>query len=341
MTISIHPDTLCVGASFVYDAVQNRLREKVFSPPEKSRREPSRRGRVNGISKKSARRLSRKGVSGRPRAMLTLTYPSDFPPADVAKRHLRAFLKRLFRRFPRIGVLWRLEFQKRGAPHFHLLVQGVFAVPFLRVIAALAWIQGTRRWGIKHNHPKASYRHGVQVDELMSGDRKEAYYIAKYISKEQYWPDSGRMWGRERWREYHEWVYHVKHFPGARIYKILQALTLEYGPVWTLARFQYRMLRRALVDDEFYEKLTSLSKYRGVYIYDLEELNDEFSAEFRGACGSGQEDQYENWPVDARCDGIFHGGEQGFIPSGRSGSGCSDGEIRQGLLFSQSGEVPN
>jgi len=189
-----------------------------------------------------------------------------------------------------VGVLWRLEFQKRGAPHFHILVQGVFALPFLRVVAARAWIQGTSRWGVKHDHPKSSYRYGVRVDDLASGDRKEAFYIAKYLSKMQYWPGSGRMWGCERWREYHEWVYHVKHFPGARIYHALEAITGEYGPVWTLARFQYRILRRALGDPEFYERLTRFSDYTGVYKFNNGGAGDEVSDQFRGTDCRNEED---------------------------------------------------
>jgi hypothetical protein len=38
------------------------------------------------------------------------------------KRHLEALKKRLMRRFPDIRGIWFLEFQRRGAPHFHLLI---------------------------------------------------------------------------------------------------------------------------------------------------------------------------------------------------------------------------
>lgn len=60
-------------------------------------------------------------------AMVTLTYPTDWltvaPNGKAAKRHLKAFRKRFIRAW---GVdllaIWKLEFQRRGAPHFHLLM---------------------------------------------------------------------------------------------------------------------------------------------------------------------------------------------------------------------------
>ncbi len=55
--------------------------------------------------------------------MVTLTYPADWSKdGKTVKLHLRAFLKRLLRKWPGIQGVWFLEFQKRGAPHFHLLL---------------------------------------------------------------------------------------------------------------------------------------------------------------------------------------------------------------------------
>jgi len=56
--------------------------------------------------------------------MVTLTYPDNFETDDKAvKRHLELLRKRMERAFgkkPR-GI-WALEFQERGAPHFHLFI---------------------------------------------------------------------------------------------------------------------------------------------------------------------------------------------------------------------------
>lgn len=60
-------------------------------------------------------------------AMVTLTYPGDWetvaPNGAVVKQHLNAF----FRRFERawgaeIICVWKIEFQSRGAPHFHIMM---------------------------------------------------------------------------------------------------------------------------------------------------------------------------------------------------------------------------
>lgn len=53
---------------------------------------------------------------------VTLTYPDAYPDAKTAKRHLKAWRKRLERRIGKVAVIWKLEFQARGAPHFHLAI---------------------------------------------------------------------------------------------------------------------------------------------------------------------------------------------------------------------------
>ncbi|MBI5161193.1 MAG: hypothetical protein HY996_07260 [Micrococcales bacterium] len=58
-------------------------------------------------------------------AVITLTYPGDWravaPDGAMAKRHLAALRKRYAREFgnPLRGV-WKMEFQARGAVHFHI-----------------------------------------------------------------------------------------------------------------------------------------------------------------------------------------------------------------------------
>lgn len=316
---------LQVGASFRYDAQSGKLVEKVYSPPGKDFRKEIRRGVVTGLSKRSAGRLIKTGLRGRPRAMLTLTYPAHFPDAKKAKGHLRAFLKRLFRRFPRIGILWRMEFQKRGAPHFHLLIQGVFAHSFLRVVAQRAWVGGTRRWGIKHDQPKASFLYGVRLDNLASGDGKETLYIAKYLSKPGFAPLCGRVWGKCRWREYYDWIYHVKHFAGARIYRLLAFITGEYGPTWRLSLWQYRKLRKLLSepDSEAFETY-SCYNYMWQDINQLEEDGNADTTEFQGDGFDEEAYRLERQKLEYHTDCLFRG-HDGFIFPGWSGPGCCYG----------------
>jgi len=56
---------------------------------------------------------------------VTLTYPCEYPTVARAKRDLKIFLQRLNRKFEKAGLIWKLEPQQRGAPHYHLLVWGI------------------------------------------------------------------------------------------------------------------------------------------------------------------------------------------------------------------------
>lgn len=128
---------------------------------------------------------------------LTLTYPSLFPSQpSVYTGHFAAFLKRLKRTFPKSSALWKLEFQKRGAPHYHLLV---FGVPFIaRDWLSRSWFQIARTGDERH------LRAGTQVQRVKS-TRQAISYVAKYVAKvAEDVPDShhGRFWGIAHRREF-------------------------------------------------------------------------------------------------------------------------------------------
>lgn len=136
------------------------------------------RGKVVGFSRGSRKRLlekmARLDVSKARPLFVSLTYPAEFPDCGVARRHLRALLKRLGRRFPRLSVVWRLELQRRGAPHFHLLVWGVkfLSVGLLRALWAgvIGYV--------------GSARLQLDVSKLRSW-RGLLSYVAKYMGKVQ------------------------------------------------------------------------------------------------------------------------------------------------------------
>jgi len=55
--------------------------------------------------------------------MVTLTYPEVFPTdGQVAKVHLKRFYERWRTHYGTPMGMWKLEFQERGAPHFHCFV---------------------------------------------------------------------------------------------------------------------------------------------------------------------------------------------------------------------------
>ncbi|GAH86880.1 unnamed protein product, partial [marine sediment metagenome] len=56
--------------------------------------------------------------------MVTLTYPAVFPKnGKVVKKHLNVMLKWLKYRLPAKNYLWFFEWQRRGAPHVHILLE--------------------------------------------------------------------------------------------------------------------------------------------------------------------------------------------------------------------------
>lgn len=87
------------------------------------------RAKIGGFSRQSRRRLLYllasidQQASGLP-LFVTLTHPGkDWEGyAEEMKRHLDNFHRWLSYRHPEASAFWRLEMQKRGAPHFHLLV---------------------------------------------------------------------------------------------------------------------------------------------------------------------------------------------------------------------------
>lgn len=89
------------------------------------------RGRINGFSADSRERLFRRAVSlcweeavgAGGIGMVTFTYPEVFPTdGQLAKAHLKRLYERWRRRYGKPRGMWKMEFQGRGAPHFHCFV---------------------------------------------------------------------------------------------------------------------------------------------------------------------------------------------------------------------------
>lgn len=165
-------------------------------------------------------------------AMVTLTYPADWltvaPNGKAVKKHLDALRKRYERAWEQdLQAVWKLEFQRRGAPHFHLLLvppHGTAKTPGPRARRD-AWIGAGlpfRQWLsevwadiVDHPDPEERRRHrlagtGVDYAEgLRASDPKRvAVYFTKHgsFSAKEYqhcvpeeWREPGqgpgRFWG--------------------------------------------------------------------------------------------------------------------------------------------------
>lgn len=85
--------------------------------------QPGERCEIEEFSDRSRKRLAfvASNTSVQFQSMVTLTYPNEWDRNGIeVKRHLSLFLKR-WRRRHEDSYLWFLEFQYRGAPHYHYL----------------------------------------------------------------------------------------------------------------------------------------------------------------------------------------------------------------------------
>lgn len=118
------------------EKTKNRLADSSALPLDESGDSDLKLGLVKGWSKKSrSNMISRlatldyEPLMGRVEqpAMVTLTYPGQWekvvPDGVTLKKHLEAFFMRYKRAWHEKWCgIWKLEFQRRGAPHLHLLM---------------------------------------------------------------------------------------------------------------------------------------------------------------------------------------------------------------------------
>jgi hypothetical protein len=165
----------------------------------------SKRDRIKSFSQKSRLRLMRFLARVRMKKVratfITLTF-RGYPSNEEAKRCLRAFIMRLSRFEPDASVVWRMEYQKRGSIHFHLLC---FDLPYW------SWREILGAW------KEITGQKVARVDvRLVRSRRGVASYVSKYIAKVS--TDSKKTFlvyppylhGRRKWRKGRFWGYHNK-----------------------------------------------------------------------------------------------------------------------------------
>jgi hypothetical protein len=162
------------------------------------------RDKVRGFSRASRRnlllRLARinrrafRALKGR-MVFVTLTYPGEWPEdTEVCKRHLKAFRKRLQRKFGEFAGFWRMGIQQRGAWHFHLLLfvgPSIGSVRELRRFISSSWYEVTGK--VSEGHLRA----GTRVVAVRRW-REVTSYVERYMAKPEEFPEglqTGRIWG--------------------------------------------------------------------------------------------------------------------------------------------------
>jgi len=134
--------------------------------------------------------------------MVTLTYPEGYPSdGTTVKNHLRRFLQEVRRWDKRdYGIsagteahssFWFLEFQKRGAPHFHI---------FLNRCPRKEWVSSTW-YRIVDSEDIRHLQAGTRTEKLIAGRAGTISYATKYAAKLEQksvpkdYENVGRFWG--------------------------------------------------------------------------------------------------------------------------------------------------
>lgn len=159
---------------------------------------PPGHGAITAFSESSRGRMRRflRSCVARYTNMVTLTYPCGFPSdGKTVKGHLRSFVERCRRYLgddaPKEGLFWFLEFQSRGAPHFHIFT--TFNVP--RETVARWWYEIVQSDDDRH------LRAGTRIERLSAGRDGAVAYANKYAAKSEQkevppeYVNVGRFWG--------------------------------------------------------------------------------------------------------------------------------------------------
>lgn len=143
---------------------------------------------------------------------VTLTYHNTWSEDPRQwKEQLKAFKKRLERAYNGVTMIWRLELQKRGAPHFHLLLwvqdpEQLIAsrgeTPLQLVRARLHRLRNNVSWSWNQIADPDNPQH-LESGTNVSRCKKLRHlngYLSKYVAKTEKLapgtPALGKMWGK-------------------------------------------------------------------------------------------------------------------------------------------------
>ncbi len=158
--------------------------------------------RICKFSRKSATRFSFLLRNWRFRSaqgllFATLTYPADYPTVgENVKYDLKKFCQRFKYTYKMAAFFWVLEFQSRGAPHFHLLID----LPGVDLSDFRQWLSRTWFECVGSNDEKHLVA-GTECHPCRSDKATQIYfsgYATKLAQKEvpAEFIRVGRFWGR-------------------------------------------------------------------------------------------------------------------------------------------------
>jgi hypothetical protein len=156
---------------------------------------------------------------------ITLTCPRHWPAEpETWKKHLDLFGQWIRYHHPTSSIIWKLEPQERGAPHFHLMA---FDIPFLP-----AQEVGQRWFEIVGSGDPAHRSAGTETRRVNSINGVMRYASKNYMGKEcgAFGINVGRFWG----------VIGRKFLPMSKI----EELQISHAPVVRLKRLVRRWWKK-------------------------------------------------------------------------------------------------
>jgi glycosyltransferase involved in cell wall biosynthesis len=148
------------------------------------------RKKITGLSQKAQENMLFKARNCEGfKVLITLTYPAEYPhDGTLVKYHWKRMKQWLTRRG--FQGFWFLEFQKRGAPHYHIFLTGYVDIKAVQKM----WYDVVASGDEKH------LRAGVRVEKIRM-EHCAAAYAAKYAGKREQkevpadYQNVGRFWG--------------------------------------------------------------------------------------------------------------------------------------------------
>ena len=130
-----------------------------------------------------------------PLCMPTLTYRDMPSSAAECKRHLKSFRYRWAHRWGAPAGVWQMEFQRRGVPHFHLLVtRPEIPLRDLRTWVSRAW------WEAVGSGDELHLRYGTRVTAWRDDTGPERYFSKHGVaSSKRYQHLAPPGWLTGRW----------------------------------------------------------------------------------------------------------------------------------------------
>lgn len=159
---------------------------------------------ITQLSESSMRKM-KLHVRNMPQAnyIITLTYPREFSSDGKEVKHHLELMREWFR-YRGVSAFWFLEFQARGAPHFHLFTDNPVQAREL-----------SRKWyEVVGSKDEKHLRAGTQIQKIRK-PHAIAAYAAKYATKSEQktvpegYRNVGRFWGG--FGIYHRLTSELKH----------------------------------------------------------------------------------------------------------------------------------